>query len=133
MGCCAKICVVLLAIVAGLLYTQYRALVAPKSLPELDVNAFWGPGTPPKGYKDDSRIDGFTVKADASRLAQLTDDLKRPLLLPAPLEGVGFEYGVNSVALKEIVRYWRDDYLPRWSARQQILNQFPQFKTQIQG
>lgn len=50
-----------------------------------------------------------------------------------PLEGVNFEYGFNSNHLKKIVSYWKDTYLPKWNERQQFLNQFSHFKTQIQG
>lgn len=142
MGLCAKVCVVLLALVAGLLYSQYRSLSAPAELPAFDVNAYWGPGAR-ADYTENAKINKFTVSyartlADGSAaadcpIAGLQADLKRPLLLHPPLEGVGFEYGVNSVALAEMVRYWRDDYLPRWPAREKFLNQFPQFTTQIQG
>lgn len=50
-----------------------------------------------------------------------------------PLEGVAFEYGFNSNQLVKILNFWKGSYLPKWSERQSFLNQFPQFKTQIQG
>lgn len=65
------------------------------------------------------------------------DDLKihleRPIRLTEPLENVGFQYGINTNKLKTLVRYWRNDYLPRWNERQAFLNRFPQFKVQVQG
>lgn len=50
-----------------------------------------------------------------------------------PLEDVAFEYGFNSKRLQEVLDYWKNSYLPKWTERQEFLNQFPQFKTQIQG
>lgn len=50
-----------------------------------------------------------------------------------PLEGVAFEYGFNSKRLDKIINFWRDDYLKNWKERQNFLNQFPQYKTQVQG
>lgn len=51
----------------------------------------------------------------------------------APLEGVAFEYGFNSNRLQEVLDYWKNSYLPKWTERQEFLNQIRQFKTQIQG
>lgn len=141
MAWCGKILVVVLALLAGLAYRQYRTLTTPAQLPAFNVQAYWGPGTGDK-HQDSTAVRPFSIRyaraaADAAVAAgpieELVAVLERPLDLPPPLEGVAFEYGVNSVALKEIVRYWRDDYLPRWPAREAFLNQFPQFKTQIQG
>lgn len=53
--------------------------------------------------------------------------------LKEPLEDTAFQYGFNSRKLLEIVSFWKDSYLTRWSDRQDFLNQFRQFKTQIQG
>jgi juvenile hormone epoxide hydrolase len=50
-----------------------------------------------------------------------------------PLEDVAFEYGFNSKRLDKIISFWRDSYLKNWKDRQNFLNQFPQFKTQVQG
>jgi len=50
-----------------------------------------------------------------------------------PLEDSAFNYGFNSKRLQEVLNYWKGSYLPKWSDRQQFLNQFEQFKTQIQG
>lgn len=68
---------------------------------------------------------------------QTIDDLKaqlnRTLSLTHPLEGVACEYGFNTDELKEIVKYWRDNYLPRWRERELFLWQFNHLTTQIQG
>jgi juvenile hormone epoxide hydrolase len=68
-------------------------------------------------------------------IKRLTDKLNDGLAQPytEPLEGTAFEYGFNSKRLKEVLKYWRDQYLPKWSEREQFLNQYEQFTTQIQG
>lgn len=48
-----------------------------------------------------------------------------------PLEGINQEYGINTKLLKEIVDFWLNKY--DWREREKFLNQFPQFKTNIQG
>lgn len=53
--------------------------------------------------------------------------------LPEPLEDTAFEYGFNTNRIKEVVDYWKNSYLTKWTERQEFLNQFNQFKTQIQG
>ena len=50
-----------------------------------------------------------------------------------PLEGTAFEYGFNTKRLQEVVEYWKTSYIPKWTERLTFLNQFPHFKTQIQG
>ncbi len=47
------------------------------------------------------------------------------------LEGAAFEYGINSDFLKQIVDYWSSTY--DWKNRESLLNEFPQFKTNING
>jgi len=66
-------------------------------------------------------------------IADLKERLNRTLRLTPPLEGVAFEYGFNTNYLKEVVEYWRDDYLPRWREREVFLWQFNHFTTDIQG
>lgn len=48
-----------------------------------------------------------------------------------PLEGIQQQYGMNTNLLKEIVRYWQNEY--NWKEREKYLNKFPQFKINIQG
>jgi epoxide hydrolase len=61
-------------------------------------------------------------------------DLKYRLVhtrLPDELPGAGWDYGMNLGYLKELVGYWRDRF--DWRAQERRLNQFPQFKTNIEG
>src|SRR5258708_7411203 len=51
--------------------------------------------------------------------------------LPDELPSAGWNYGTNLGYLKELVAYWRDRF--DWRAQERRLNQFPQFKTNIDG
>lgn len=57
--------------------------------------------------------------------------LKRHRPSPPPLEGVGFEYGFNSGQTEMWLKYWGEHY--PFKEREQFLNQFPQYKTNVQG
>ncbi|WP_425300541.1 epoxide hydrolase family protein [Nocardia cyriacigeorgica] len=62
------------------------------------------------------------------------DDLHRRLdatRWPAPLPGDDWDTGVPTDWLRELVTYWRHDY--DWRAAERILNEFPQFTTEIDG
>lgn len=58
---------------------------------------------------------------------------EKNVTLKQPLEGVNFEYGFNTDYLKDVLKYWKDDYLPRWREREIFIWQFPQYIIQIQG
>ena len=66
-------------------------------------------------------------------IKRLTDRINNAQPFTPPLEDTAFEYGFNSNRLQEILNYWKGQYLPKWSERETFLNQFPQFKTQVQG
>ncbi|XP_037303636.1 juvenile hormone epoxide hydrolase isoform X2 [Manduca sexta] len=48
-----------------------------------------------------------------------------------PLNGVGFEYGFNSNQLYPWLKYWAEEY--PFKEREDFINQYPQYKTNIQG
>lgn len=48
-----------------------------------------------------------------------------------PLEDVGFEYGFNTKQMDAWIKYWSDEY--KFAEREKFFNQFPQYKTNIQG
>lgn len=66
-------------------------------------------------------------------IIDLQKQLNRTLKLTEPLEGVKFEYGYNTEAMTQVVKYWRDTYLAKWPEREALLNSLPQFTTEIQG
>lgn len=137
MGVTVKILVLLLAIGGGLVYKNVSQLWADLPAPQLDPQEWWGDEAQPKDYAaylaNSSEVIGNRLSYPDKTIADLRDRLNRTLRLTPPLEGVAFEYGFNTDYLKEVVEYWRDDYLPRWREREVFLWQFNHFTTDIQG
>ncbi|XP_045762924.1 juvenile hormone epoxide hydrolase-like [Maniola jurtina] len=48
-----------------------------------------------------------------------------------PLEGIAFEYGFNTNQIDPWVKYWTEEY--NFKQRETFFNQFPHYKTNIQG
>lgn len=62
------------------------------------------------------------------------DDLQARLARtrwPDEVEGAGWDYGVNLSYLQELVEYWRHTF--DWRAQEAMLNQFAQFRAEIDG
>jgi pimeloyl-ACP methyl ester carboxylesterase len=82
-------------------------------------------------------VEGDRMSIVPFRLAipqEQLDDLDRRLELvrwPDELPGVGWAYGVPRDHLRELVRYWRDEY--DWRAAEARLDEWPQFVTEIDG
>ncbi|MBF6166555.1 epoxide hydrolase [Streptomyces gardneri] len=65
---------------------------------------------------------------------QQLDDLRSRLdatRWPAALPGDGWDTGVPTVWLRELVEYWRTEY--DWRAAEARLNEYPQYTTEIDG
>ncbi len=77
----------------------------------------------------------MTVQPFTITVAQATlDDLRKRLVgtrWPDEVAGTGWDYGTNLGYLKELVGYWQRDF--DWRAQEAQLNQFAQFKTEIDG
>ncbi|ALC42557.1 Jheh1 [Drosophila busckii] len=132
-----RLLVLVFAIGAGLVYKQLNHFWGDLPVPVLDEQQWWGDEAQPKDYAaylaNSTEIMGNRLVYPEERLEDLAKLLNRTLRLTPPLEGVAFEYGFNSNYLKELVAYWRDDYLPRWRSREVFLWQFNHFTTEIQG
>uniref|UniRef100_A0A182MA60 Epoxide hydrolase N-terminal domain-containing protein n=1 Tax=Anopheles culicifacies TaxID=139723 RepID=A0A182MA60_9DIPT len=115
-------------------YQYYRELTTPLPVPALKLDEYWGPGDAAT-YQEDTSIRPFNISYNASVIQKLIRQLTDLPHLAAPLEDAGaFEYGFNSNRLQELIHYWREQYLPKWSTeREPLLNCYPHFKTQIQG
>ncbi|MCX4779640.1 epoxide hydrolase family protein [Streptomyces sp. NBC_01264] len=77
-----------------------------------------------------SRVTPFRIdfpQADLDDLHQRLDRTRWPDEIP----GSGWEYGIPGGHLKELVRYWREEY--DWRAAESRLNAWPQFTTEIDG
>lgn len=111
--------------VAIKLYAEFQ----PPPLPVFVEDEYWGPGAPP--IKQDTSIRPFKINVSKDVLIDLKHrlDIDRPYT--PPLEGIQQQYGFNTNLLREIVNFWKDEY--NWPKREVFLNQFPQFKTNIQG
>lgn len=126
-------CAAILAVISAVIsFYLYQAIFAPVELPKIDINQYWGPSSRANQVKS-TDIQPFKIDYSADVITKLRNRLAEPLNLVEPLEGAGFRYGFNKYKLEEFIKYWRDDYLPRWNERQTFLNSLPQFTTNIQG
>ncbi|WP_431899130.1 epoxide hydrolase family protein [Nonomuraea sp. bgisy101] len=79
---------------------------------------------------DVTDIRPFRIEIPQADLDDLRDRLARTRW-PSRLPGAEWSRGVPVSYLKELVRYWADDY--DWRAQEARLNRFPQFTTDIDG
>ncbi|XP_013138400.1 PREDICTED: juvenile hormone epoxide hydrolase-like [Papilio polytes] len=100
-----------------------------RKLPKLDTEQWWGPNELKE--KHDTSIKPFEIKFTDDMITDLRGRLKNHRPLVPPLEGVAFEYGFNSQVIEPWLKYWAEEY--PFKEREQFLNQFPQYKTNIQG
>ncbi|XP_026738425.1 juvenile hormone epoxide hydrolase-like isoform X2 [Trichoplusia ni] len=101
----------------------------PKPIPHFDPEEWWGPKDL-KGKQDNS-IRPFSVKFDAEMIKDLRSRILNRRKFTPPLEGVAFEYGFNTKQIDGWLSYWAEEY--NFSERETFLNQFPHYKTYIQG
>uniref|UniRef100_A0A023ESJ9 Epoxide hydrolase n=1 Tax=Aedes albopictus TaxID=7160 RepID=A0A023ESJ9_AEDAL len=132
MGFCRRVLFVAATLLVAIGYKQFRDATGPLPVPTLDPKEYWGPGDV-RQYKEDPAIKPFKVTYSPEVIEKLRSKLNDTPTLVKPLEGTAFEYGFNSNRLQEILKYWKTSYLNKWTEREAFLNQFPHFKTQIQG
>ncbi|XP_063394557.1 juvenile hormone epoxide hydrolase-like [Cydia fagiglandana] len=107
----------------------YMFLKKPPPVPEVDLNAWWGP-TELKG-KQDTSIRPFKVTFSESMIKDLRERLNNHRKWTPPLENVGLQYGFNSKQLDSWISYWSERY--NFQERERFFNKFPHYKTNIQG
>uniref|UniRef100_A0A3P8WPY6 Epoxide hydrolase n=1 Tax=Cynoglossus semilaevis TaxID=244447 RepID=A0A3P8WPY6_CYNSE len=113
-------------VVGGLVYF----LVQGRKKRVLTVeDGWWGAGAPPDGAEDVT-IRPFKITTSDEELEDLHRriDQTRPV---ASLEDSQFLYGFNSQYLEKVISYWRNDF--NWKQQVDKLNQYPHFKTNIEG
>ncbi|KAK4877488.1 hypothetical protein RN001_009994 [Aquatica leii] len=125
----SKLFLLFATIAVGYLGVKLFPLCKPPILPVLDENAYWGPGNAP--VKQDTSIRPFKISVPDEVLEDLRHRLETDRPYTPPLENIQQQYGFNTNLLKEIVEYWKTKY--NWRERETFLNQFPQYKTKIQG
>lgn len=134
MGCalCGILNYVFIGFIAFVTYKIYVKLFKPKPIPKLNTKKYWGAGEEP-AEGDCTEVKSFKIKASEDQLKKLKEQLSDTDFLRSPLEDSAFKNGFNADKLKKIAKYWRDEYLPKWSSQEQFLNKFPQFTTKVQG
>ncbi|MBL1076890.1 epoxide hydrolase [Nocardia sp. 2] len=80
--------------------------------------------------KSSNEIRPFRIDIPQADLDYLNSRLER-FRLPDELPGMGWQLGVPKDYLTELVTYWRHDY--DWRAQEKLLNELPQFTTEIDG
>ncbi|XP_030758418.1 juvenile hormone epoxide hydrolase 1-like [Sitophilus oryzae] len=124
-----SLCLIVFSAIVGLIGLVIYKLFSKKPIPQLDSTQYWGPGEQPKEI--DTSIRSFKIEVSDEEIADLKWRLDHLRPLQPPLEGIAQEYGINSNLVKEIVEFWRTKY--NWKEREEVFNQYPQFKTNIQG
>ncbi|XP_028279456.1 epoxide hydrolase 1 [Parambassis ranga] len=89
---------------------------------------WWGAGQKP--VSEDDRIYPFKVETTDKEIQDLHERIDRTRYTD-PLEDSGFHYGFNSTYLQKVVSYWRHEF--DWKKQVAMLNQYPHFKTKIEG
>lgn len=114
-GCCSVV------------YALIRYYSKKTKLPELP-QTWWTPGTENSVNND---IRPYKVVFSEELVSDLKYRLKHTRSLTPPLKNVAWNYGTNTDALRKFLNYWADNY--NFEERQKFINQYPHFKTNIQG
>lgn len=72
----------------------------------------------------------FEIKVPQETLDDLRARLARTRF-PDSVSGAGWDYGIDLDTLKQLVTYWHTEF--DWRKQEQRLNQFPQFRVEIEG
>ncbi|GJQ78775.1 hypothetical protein Trydic_g2806 [Trypoxylus dichotomus] len=128
MGLLGKLFFAVIAVLIVLLGIKINNLLFQE--PPLPVlkNVWWGPG---RETKVDTSIRPFKIDVPQKVVDDLQQRLKNSRQFTPPLEGIQQQYGMNTELLSEIIEFWKTRY--DWRQRETWLNQYPQFKTNIQG
>lgn len=131
MGWCLKISLLLFTVSSAVLY---NFLNKTYELPKFDENEYWGPGLKEKKYVPDKTVRSFAITYPKEQIDQLRQKLSENYPFTPALEGTELhENGMDAHHLERIVKYWRDEYMPKWIQRLKLFNSLPHFKTEIQG
>jgi pimeloyl-ACP methyl ester carboxylesterase len=84
----------------------------------------------PGGAARSTAVAPFKIRVSDEVLSDLKQRLTRARFADE-IPGAEWDYGTNLAYLKTLMTYWRDKY--DWRAQERRLNQFEQFKTNIDG
>ncbi|XP_051981060.1 epoxide hydrolase 1-like [Xyrauchen texanus] len=111
--------------IGGLLcYLAWRK--SPKKIPIGD--GWWGAGE--KSITEDKSIHKFVVETSVEEIEDLHRRIDQTRYTDS-LEDSRFHYGFNSPYLKRVAFYWRHKF--DWEKQVKVINQYPHFKTKIEG
>ncbi|KAK9411884.1 epoxide hydrolase 1 [Crotalus adamanteus] len=106
-------------------------LLTRRRMKTLEIgDGWWGLGEKPSRSQENQMIRPFQVKTSEKEIQDLYRRLDQTRYTP-PLEGAAFHYGFNSNYLQKVVSYWRNQF--DWQKQVKILNQYPHYKTTIEG
>ncbi|XP_041105998.1 epoxide hydrolase 1-like [Polyodon spathula] len=103
-----------------------RRKTKAKTLPMGD--GWWGVGEKP--LAEDKEIHPFQIETSDEEIKDLYIRIDQTRFTP-PLEDSQFHYGFNSIHLRKVVSYWRNQF--DWKKQVKLLNKYPHFKTKIEG
>ena len=104
-------------------------LAAATQRAETAVQAQGAPGSNSRPAGSEAIVP-FKIQVPDAVLTDLKERLAR-VRFADEIPGVGWDYGTNRAYLEQLIAYWRDKY--DWRAQERRLNQFDQFKTNIDG
>ncbi|KAJ8730612.1 hypothetical protein PYW08_002025 [Mythimna loreyi] len=124
----SKMLFVLSAFVGLVLASTDKELLTPEFVDGLS-KIWWGPlGEEDKVSTD---IRPFEIKFTNEMITDLRYRINNRRKVTPPLEGIAFQYGFNTDNLDYWMDFWANKY--NFTEREAYLNQYPQFKTNIQG
>ncbi|XP_020773829.1 epoxide hydrolase 1 [Boleophthalmus pectinirostris] len=119
--------VLLAAVLGALLFFVVNKWREPEVLKTEDK--WWGVGDRPDG-QEDTTIRPFRLSTSDAELEDLHQRMDQTRPVPS-LHNSQFNYGFNSEHLQKVISYWRNDF--DWRKQVEKINQYPHFKTNIDG
>lgn len=125
---CFCVIPIVLAVVLGVLLTGYQF----RTVKQPDIkDGWWGKGDPPLNYEDSINVTQIKVSVADSMVTDLKNRINNTRYGAESFEGAGFTYGAHADFMKLTALYWRTKY--DWKKREEIINKFNHFHTQIEG
>ncbi|KAJ8708736.1 hypothetical protein PYW08_010118 [Mythimna loreyi] len=120
---------ILVIIQAVLTYYLFALWTTPPAVPDVDLEKYWGPY--PIDMKPDTSIRPYTIEFSDVVVNDLRERLLHRRTFTPPLENAAFTYGFNTHFLTQVLDFWQNSY--NFKEREQFLNKYKQFVTNIQG
>ncbi|KAH7730307.1 Protein W01A11.1 [Aphelenchoides avenae] len=121
--------VVFFGALSVLAYGIFNHFSKPATKVTVPDNGYFGRGNP---KPDDTSIKPFKIHVPDETLQDLKTRLKNARFGHEQLEDVrNFEYGFNLKTLLKFRDYWANEY--DWRKWEKVLNDFPQYTTEIEG